>query len=116
MGTSGATSVRLSLEMALERLQHVGERLQLLEGERVNKLLLDGAQVGRARPPERCGAAFRERHLGPTTVAGTVTAVDEAASLHPCEVMGQPATLQVASRRQLCRPQALALGSSHRHQ
>ncbi len=53
MGTSGATSAHLSLEMALERLQDIGERLQLLGCQRVNKMLLDGSQVGRTRTPER---------------------------------------------------------------
>src|SRR5207248_11479141 len=87
MGTSGATSAHLFMEMALERLQDIGERLQLLGSQRVNKMLLDGPQVGRTRTPERLGAAFRERHLGAATVGGAVVAPDEAASLHPSKVM-----------------------------
>src|SRR5712691_674012 len=77
MGTSGATSAHLSLERALERLQDIGERLQLLGCQRVNKMLLDRSQVGRTRTPERRCAAFRERHLGPAIVGGAVVAPDE---------------------------------------
>ena len=53
MDTSGAISAHLCLEMALQRLQDIGERLQLLGCQRVNKMLLDGPQVGRTRTPER---------------------------------------------------------------
>src|SRR5260370_34889402 len=100
MGTSGATSAHLSLEMALERLQDIGERLQLLGCQRVNKMLLDGPQVRRTRTPERRCAAFRERHLGTATVVGAVVAPDEAAALHPSEVMGRRASLPLNGRRQ----------------
>ena len=97
------------MEMALERLQDIGERLQLLGGQRVDKVLLDGPQVGRARAPERRCAAFRQRHLGTATVGGAVVAPDEAASLHPSEVMGQPTALPVDGRRQLRRAQPRAI-------
>src|SRR5258708_14377561 len=92
MGTSGAASAHLSMEMALERLQDIGERLQLLGCQRVNKMLLDGPQVRRTRTPERPRAAFRERHLGTATVSGAVVAPDEAASLHPSEMMVHPSS------------------------
>ncbi|HEX6483266.1 MAG TPA: hypothetical protein VF043_30855 [Ktedonobacteraceae bacterium] len=116
MGTSGVTSAHLSMEMALERLQDIGERLQLLGCQRVNKMLLDGPQVGRTRTPERRCTAFRERHLGTATVGGAVVAADEAASLHPSEVMRQPAALPLDGRRQLRRSQPLALCFSQRQQ
>src|SRR5260370_22891928 len=101
MGTSGATSTHLSMEMALERLQDIGECLQLLGCQRVNKMLLDGLQVRHTRTPERRCAAFRERHFGTSTVGGAVVASDEATSLHPSEVMGQSASLPLDGRRQL---------------
>src|SRR5713226_4782752 len=109
MGTSGATSAHLSMEMALERLQDIGERLQLLGCQRVNKMLLDGPQVGRTRPPERCCAALRERDLGPAIVGGAVVAPDEATLLHPSEVMGQPAALPRDGCRQFRRSQPHAI-------
>src|SRR5260370_22001568 len=114
MGPSGATSAHLSMEMALERLQDIGERLQLLGCQRVNKMLLDSPQVGRTRTPERCCAAFRERHLGTSTVGGAVVTPDEATSLHPSEVMGQPASLPLDGCRQFLRAQPRAIGFSQR--
>src|SRR2546421_1227601 len=116
MGTSAATRAHLSLEMALERLQDIGERLQLLGCQRVNKMLLDGSQVGRTRAPERRCAAFRERHFGTAIVGGAVVAPDEAASLHPSEVMGQPASLPLDDLRQFRRSQPRALYFSQRQQ
>src|SRR5260370_19461796 len=116
MGSCGATSAHLSMEMALERLQDIGERLQLLGCQRVNKMLLDSPQVGRTRTPERRCAALRERHLGTATVGGTVVAPDEAASLHPSEVMGQPASLPLDGRLQLRRSQPPAICFSQRQQ
>src|SRR5215472_6663566 len=99
MSTSGATSTHLDMEMALERLQDIGKRLQLLGGQRVNKMLLDGPQVRRTRPPECRCSCFGERHLGTATVGGAVVAPDEAALLHPSQVMGQPAALPLDGRR-----------------
>src|SRR5438067_10818960 len=116
MSTSCATSAHLSLEMALERLQDIGERLQLLGCQRVNKMLLDGPQVGCTRTPERRCAVFRERHLGTATVGGAVVAPDEAPSLHPSEVMGQPAALPLDGRRQFRRSQPRAICFSQRQQ
>jgi hypothetical protein len=40
------------MELALEQLQDIGERLQLLRGQRVSKILLDGPQVGRTHTQE----------------------------------------------------------------
>src|SRR5437868_1406226 len=61
-------------------------------------------------------AAFRERHLGTATVGGAVVAPDEAASLHPSEVMGQPASLPLDDCRQFRRSQPRAIGFSQRQQ
>src|SRR6266853_6640940 len=79
-------------------------------------MLLDGPQVGRTRTPERRCTAFRERYLGTATVGGAVVAPDEAASLHPSEVMGQPASLPLDGRRQLRRSQPRAICFSQRQQ
>src|SRR3984893_4338573 len=79
-------------------------------------MLLDGSQVGRTRTPERRCAAFRERYLGTATVGGAVVAPDEAALLHPSEVMGQPASLPLDGRRQLRRSQPRAIRFSQRQQ
>jgi hypothetical protein len=48
------------MEMALERLQDIGERLQLLRGQRVDKVRLDGPEVGSAGAPESGSAAFSQ--------------------------------------------------------
>src|SRR5712691_9930245 len=105
MGTSGATSAHLSLEMALERLQDIGERLHLLGCQRVNKMLLDGPQVWRTSTPECRCAAFRERHLGTATVGGAIVAPNEATVPPPSEVVGTAAALPPDGRRQLRRAQ-----------
>src|SRR5260370_8934192 len=116
MGTSGATSAHLCLEMVLERVHDIGERLQVLGCQRVSKMLLDGPQVRRTCTPERRCAAFRERDLGTATVGGAVVAPDEAALLHPSEVMGQPTSLPLDDCRQLPPAQTRALGFSKRQQ
>jgi hypothetical protein len=48
------------MEMVLERPQDIGERLQLLRRQRIDKLSLNGPQVGRARAPESRSAAFSQ--------------------------------------------------------
>jgi hypothetical protein len=88
MDTSDAISACLSMEMTLERLQDIGEFLQLLGCQRVNKMLFDGSQVGRTRTPERRCTLLRQKHLSTAIVGGTALALDEAALLHPSKVMG----------------------------
>src|SRR5258708_35017721 len=101
MGFSCMTSAHLYMEMLLERLQDIGERLQLLRGQRVYKMLLDSPQVGCARSPECRHAVFRKQDLGSAIVGSAVLTPDEPALLHPSKVMGQPAALPLDGRRQL---------------
>ncbi|HEX6553581.1 MAG TPA: hypothetical protein VF026_12520 [Ktedonobacteraceae bacterium] len=116
MGPSGATPAHLSVKMMLERLQDFGERLQLFGGQCVSKMLFDGPQVGRTRAPECRRAVVGERDLGAAIVGGAVVTPDEAALLHPAQVMGQAAALPLDDRRQFGRAQPPAIGFFQRQQ
>jgi hypothetical protein len=72
---------------ASERLQDIGQRLELLRRQGVGEVLLDGPQMGCGRTPEHSRSVVGQGDLGTTAVGGAVVATDQTTPLHPSEVM-----------------------------
>lgn len=87
--------------MSPQRAQDAIERLELLGCQRVDEVFLDRLHVGRSGISEQLRSVIGQRDLSAAAIGGTTFAPDEAAALHPGEVMGQPASLPVDARRQL---------------
>jgi hypothetical protein len=92
---------QLWVEMVPQRLQDVGERLELLGRQGVSEVPLDGSHMGNGRTPEHPRSDLCERDLSTAAVGGAVVAADQTTPLHPSEVVGQPASLPIDGRRQL---------------
>jgi len=83
-GTSNQTRV----EMALQRLEDLGERLELFRRQCISEVFLYGPHVGRSRPPEDPCPVPSEGNLSTSAVGGAVVAADQTPLLHPSELMG----------------------------
>ena|ERR1700694_1835304 len=96
-----ASSNRIRVKMVLQRPENIGERLELLRRQRVTEVSFDGPEVGCSRTPKRRRPVCCQRDLSTAAVGGAVVATDQTPSLHPPEVMGQPASLPVDGPGQL---------------
>jgi len=89
------------MEMVLQRLQDILERLELLRRQGVGEVLLYSPYMGRGRTPEDPRSLCSQDDLGSAVVGGAVLTADQVPSLHPFEVMGQPASLPIDGHGQL---------------
>src|SRR6266498_1767010 len=97
----GRRNRQIWVEMVLQRLQNVGERLELLGRQGVSEVLLDNPHVECSRTAEHPRSVVDERDLSTAAVSNAVVATNQTAPLHPSQVMRQPAPLPIDGRRQL---------------
>src|SRR5687768_6233774 len=77
------------------------ELVELIGRQRVDDHPAYGAHVGGCRPFDRGATSLGDPDEGSTTVLGATDAREQAAGLHPLDVVGQAAAVPLHRRREL---------------